>query len=515
MNHQTKQNHLKSLQRRSVRSNDKRPIPQNETPVLPQGFRFQQLTSINCSVAIIISGRNTEKYLVEAIKSALNQTVPCEVIYSDDCSTDTSLAIAQSFIKRGLRVISNGIHTGVCETRNRGALASKAPWLIFMDTDDVLPTNYVADMLSDIKPSTPFIYPNTRAFGNFSVLWRNCVWTEYDKWSHNQVSTTTMWNRQAFMAAGMWDGSMPTMWDYDLAIRCSRYGLPVAGKATLDYRIHDDSQSSQLNERYPDSSIPFKVMIRRKNATLGIGSLLSGRLPELFPQWLDRLACSVRYRKCGQTASVASSKPHLYLLLHNEAQQYLSAWTRLAAKYADTFSSIEFSSIDFDMTHSCEEERRIRVSTLLANSCQLIQDQLGTDLVWLVEDDISVPLEACKELFEYVTSGNRPVMGVSARYYNRHPGLKTQLGGWIQDGKHVEPEVAFHPTTDVDFVGTGCLMYWATRLNSPKTWRAISNIEDATAHDWAWSEDVKAKDEQLLVLGSVVCKHHISVEEWV
>lgn len=528
------------------------------------------VSNLNKTVAIIIAGRNSEKFLGEAIVSALNQTIPCEVVYSDDCSTDQSVVIAQAYISRGLRVISHGIHSGVCATRNRGALATKTPYLIFMDSDDLLPTNYVADMLADLQPGTPFIYPNTHPVGETlemvqagvapGTFWKNRPWSQYDMWVQNQVSTTAMWSRSAFLAAGMWDGNVPTMWDYDLAIKCSRYGLPLAGRAVLDYRIHDNSVSAQLNERSPESAVPYQLMIRRRNSSLGIGCLCSGRCPELFPLWLDKLALSVKYHnRSAHTHNGVYPKPKLFLLLHNEAQQFLRQWTALTHRYSDTFHSVEFGfitstiselldlqrkpnpkpSTEINIRHpylsrvagspgpgayspmtseaELEKSRRVAVSSLMARGCQTIQDQLKTDLVWLVEDDIVVPMQACETLFNYVTSGRVPPIGVSGRYYSRHPGCINQIGGWIKDGKHEEPIPAFRTADPVDFVGTGCLMFWPSRPSSPRGWKPFTTINEpgATAHDWAWSEDVISKGGELLALGCVDCHHHIDLTEFV
>lgn len=510
---------------------------QNRSLTSPQ--KEIQLSQPNSSVAIVIAGRNSEKFLSEAIQSALEQTVPCEVLYSDDASTDSSVAIANGFISKGLRVIAHGIHTGVCATRNRGALVTKAPYIVFMDSDDRLSNSYVADMLADLQPNTPFVYPNTRPFGEFmdmaeggvppGTLWRNRAWSQYDMWVQNQVSTTAMWSRTAFMAAGMWDGNLPTMWDYDLAIKCSRYGLPIAGRAILDYRIHGKSVSAQLNERLPNSAIPHQVNIRRRNATLGIGCLCSGRCPDLFPLWLDRLAISVRYYN-RTLLGHQQPKPKLLLLLHNDAIPLLSGWQALARTYSDTFLSVEFATLNYPVSKATpnpspqnekeqqvELARRTSVCNLLAIGCQYIQDYLRTDLVWLVEDDIVVPMEANKLLFEYATSGRTPPIGVSGRYYSRHPGCLNQIGGWIKEGKHEEPIPSFGPVEEVDFVGTGCLLYWPYRLSSPTVWRPTTkfNQPGATAHDWAWSEDVREKGGDLLMLGCVDCHHYYDVINYV
>lgn len=88
-------------------------------------------------VSIIIPCHNTEKYISEAIASALDQTYPnVEVIVVDDGSTDRSLEIIQSF---GDRLKYDQInHKGACAARNRGLEISKGEFIQFLDADDVL-----------------------------------------------------------------------------------------------------------------------------------------------------------------------------------------------------------------------------------------------------------------------------------------------------------------------------------------------------------------------------------------
>jgi len=88
-------------------------------------------------VSIIIPCYNTEKYIAEAIESALNQTYQnIEVIVVDDGSTDASVEIIQSF---GDRLKFDIIeHKGACAARNLGLSMSQGDYIQFLDADDVL-----------------------------------------------------------------------------------------------------------------------------------------------------------------------------------------------------------------------------------------------------------------------------------------------------------------------------------------------------------------------------------------
>jgi glycosyltransferase involved in cell wall biosynthesis len=88
-------------------------------------------------VSIIIPCYNAEKYVAEAIQSALDQTYPeCEVIVIDDGSSDGSLEVIKGFGEK-IRWES-GPNRGGCAARNRGAALAKGEYFQFLDADDVL-----------------------------------------------------------------------------------------------------------------------------------------------------------------------------------------------------------------------------------------------------------------------------------------------------------------------------------------------------------------------------------------
>ena len=53
------------------------------------------------AVSVIIPMYNAEKYIAECLESVLAQTLQdIEVILVDDCSTDSSVAIAESYLEK-------------------------------------------------------------------------------------------------------------------------------------------------------------------------------------------------------------------------------------------------------------------------------------------------------------------------------------------------------------------------------------------------------------------------------
>jgi glycosyltransferase involved in cell wall biosynthesis len=88
-------------------------------------------------ISIIIPCYNSEKYISEAIESALNQTYPnIEVIVIDDGSTDKSVEEIQKY---GDKIIwETGVNRGAPAARNRGLKKSNGEFVLFLDADDML-----------------------------------------------------------------------------------------------------------------------------------------------------------------------------------------------------------------------------------------------------------------------------------------------------------------------------------------------------------------------------------------
>jgi len=98
-------------------------------------------------VSVIIPAYNASRFVADAVDSALKQThVPHEVIVVDDGSTDeTSRVISQYGPRVHLVSKANG---GVSTARNAGLERATGEWVLFLDADDRLMPNAVANLLT-------------------------------------------------------------------------------------------------------------------------------------------------------------------------------------------------------------------------------------------------------------------------------------------------------------------------------------------------------------------------------
>lgn len=97
-------------------------------------------------VSVIVPMYNTELYVDELIESVLAQTLQnFELIIVDDCSTDNSCAVVESYIPKSggrLRLTKMPVNTGGPSLpRNRGLELASGKYIFFMDNDDALISN--------------------------------------------------------------------------------------------------------------------------------------------------------------------------------------------------------------------------------------------------------------------------------------------------------------------------------------------------------------------------------------
>ena len=88
-------------------------------------------------VSVIIPAYNTAQYIQQAIASLLSQTLEnLEIVVVDDCSTDNTVEVIQSFDDPRLRLLLNEHNLGAGGARNRALRAATGKWVAVLDSDD-------------------------------------------------------------------------------------------------------------------------------------------------------------------------------------------------------------------------------------------------------------------------------------------------------------------------------------------------------------------------------------------
>ena len=89
-------------------------------------------------ISVVMPVYNRQDYLAEAIDSILNQTErDFEFIIIDDCSTDNTAKIIESYKDKRIVLCPNAKKSYVSVSRNRGIKLAKGKYIAFMDSDDI------------------------------------------------------------------------------------------------------------------------------------------------------------------------------------------------------------------------------------------------------------------------------------------------------------------------------------------------------------------------------------------
>lgn len=120
-------------------------------------------------VSVIIPIYNSEAYLDRCIKSVISQTyTSIEIILVDDGSADKSVEICDFYASQDSRIVAkhkkNG---GVSSARNFGILCATGTYIVFIDSDDYVPTTYIEGMMhtNNIYPDF-FVFTPIKTVGN-------------------------------------------------------------------------------------------------------------------------------------------------------------------------------------------------------------------------------------------------------------------------------------------------------------------------------------------------------------
>lgn len=185
-------------------------------------------------VSILIPCYNAERWVAQAIQSALAQTwSDKEVIVVDDGSLDGSLDVIKSF---GDRIHwETGPNRGGNAARNRLLELARGEWLQYLDADDYLAADKIAKQMEFLgcHAETDIIFsPVTLEYSEASTTRRELLpipephdlWVLLARWYLPQTGAV-LWRKSALTDVGSWKLHQPCCQEHELYLR-----LLMAGK---------------------------------------------------------------------------------------------------------------------------------------------------------------------------------------------------------------------------------------------------------------------------------------------
>lgn len=221
-------------------------------------------------VSIVVVTYNSSKYVLETLESAKAQTYQnIELIVTDDCSSDNTVAVCEKWIKENkerfvrTELITVTKNTGIAPNCNRGAKTAAGEWVKVIAGDDVLEFNILEKYLwyiynnnnvnilySNVREyqdefldknllplkelkNLPFNLPEATSQEQFEILLR----------SNNVWASTIMTKRTVLEAVGWYDEKYPFFEDRPILLAILKIGhkihyIDIMG---AKYRRHNES----------------------------------------------------------------------------------------------------------------------------------------------------------------------------------------------------------------------------------------------------------------------------------
>lgn len=203
------------------------------------------------TLSIVIPSYGQAEYLPEAIESALNQTVPCQVIVVDDGSIDDSLVIAKTYQPQ-ITLVSQ-VNKGLASARNTGIMGATGDYVLFLDADDILELNCVEKILEVAeKTEADIIAPSIKCFGlgtQTAILMENPTLEDFKV--GNRIAYSSAVKTTALKAVGGYSSKMVEgfedlhLW-INLLTRGSR--IVTIPEPLVRYRIKAQSMITEANK---------------------------------------------------------------------------------------------------------------------------------------------------------------------------------------------------------------------------------------------------------------------------
>lgn len=369
------------------------------------------------TVAVIIPCHNYGRFLKEAVDSVLHQTRRAdEILIVDDSSIDDTPVVAEALAQPRTGAVRNLSYLRVenCHsqrTRRAGFEATRSDVVCFLDADDRLAPDYLERGMKEFsKQGVGVVYSDVEHFGTATSKSNYPVRYDRDALARmNYMHSGSLVLREALdISRGLeieTDDKL-TLQDWLLWRRVLDHGWAARKQKGLYlYRKHAQSMTADWPSWHDQPAEYFhRAGLASEMITLFIP--LSGRT-SLWPSLADFLD--------------RQTWPHdqMKLILFDSSQD--SDFSRLVRRwiancdYSDT-RHIREQIGDPGLADRPRREAAVDVSMAMARIYTRLSQEAHTDYLWVIEDDILPPLDACSRLLH---GFDRQTASVTGAYWSR------------------------------------------------------------------------------------------------
>ena len=228
-------------------------------------------TFVQGRVSVIIPTYNYRQFVLDAIESALSQSVSdLEIIVVDDGSTDDTSNVIGPYKNRIKYIYQK--NAGLSEARNTGIANSTGEFMQFLDADDILGKDSIHYQLKCFKHN-PDVHMAICRNKLFEKIGPDGKPVPFDSWNLFKGNLDLhlyylniapphafLFRREAILETGWFDPQLKACEDYDFWLRALMKGfIPCYNPSGLVYyRRHSKSMSANLFNQYLHDAILHK-----------------------------------------------------------------------------------------------------------------------------------------------------------------------------------------------------------------------------------------------------------------
>lgn len=286
---------------------------------------------MSLTVSVIVPNYNSAKTLDACLRSIYAQTYPPhEVVVVDDRSTDASPDIARRF---PCRLIENPVNGGVSVARNAGAAAATGDVLFFLDADEALTPDSLANAVAILNedPGCGCVHGLTAPeplVDDGPVEWYKTLHTYWWRWRRVGVVQTAFFaqgaiRRAVFDAAGPFDERLRDSEDLEYSDRLAPITRIVMTERIMASHDEEYRLGHLIVEQFRRSQLLARTVL--KASRKGKASLTANR-----PLGIAAVAAAAATLPLAIIAPALTALPALFLLLFAVSDLGL---LRLVARY--------------------------------------------------------------------------------------------------------------------------------------------------------------------------------------
>lgn len=216
-------------------------------------------------VSIVVSNYNNEKYIEECLDSLINQSYEnIEIIIIDDCSTDNSVDIINSWInkinnynKDKITFLKMPKNMGFSGAVTVGMYLAKGEYIAIQDGDDISHNKRIETQVKYLQDNNDIMMVGSnysvfrnyieeaKTVPNFVVYGKTKIEEEFGNGNSPVSFGTILFKGEVFDKVGGLTRKLEGAEDYEFIAKSLIYGINNINEPLYYYRSHKDQRSKQ------------------------------------------------------------------------------------------------------------------------------------------------------------------------------------------------------------------------------------------------------------------------------